>query len=569
MRKIQIIIMVFFLFTIGTIFSNDSQRPALFDMILVGDPVLEDLRFLSLNSGRPFLSFSPPLAPGEIRNFLDSIDAGRLSAPAREAYYRVRRRLVPQANISTSHGVFTSLFNINSTIKARARFNPDVDEYPQNPNIKPFLAIPVRLFFSNNLQFFVEPSVTMRPTEYRLDTFDFNIPTSYDTYEETMPLRAFAAAGGDWWNFQIGRDRLFWGTGHTGSLMFSDNSQNFTFARFSVFAPMFKYSLIVNQMPLRLTRRHLHPYWDIDSEHWEMTDGWNSLPSNLIRSNQRYFYLHRIDFTLFNRVSIGIMEGVMVGNSPIELRYLTPLMIFHSLFSWEYYDRWEPPYYGEHWRRHGTGNDVTGSIFSIEVNWNIVRNLAVYGQFVMNEFATPGERRSNPDQPPNALGYMAGIQFARSFTTWASIFFLEFIYTDPYLGILSSPFASFIQQNRYGQIYYIGFQRYTIALTLGANFFNSGTLNFFSNFSWIVTGEHNKFDRIIWNWQRSPEAAGETTPSGVPEHKFILSVGAGWRPVPWLALNTELTGIVAHNNNHVSGSRALGGQVSFSVSFQY
>ena len=568
MKKIQFIILVFSLFAIGNIFSQTTQSANLFDMVLVGDPVLEDLRFLSLKTGRPFLSFSPPLAPGEIMNFLDSIDDSRLSVPAREAYSRVRRRLIPQANISTSHGIFAAHFNINSTIKARVRFNTDVDEYPLHPNIEPFVALPVRLFFSNNLQFYVEPSLTMRPTEYRLDTFDLNIPTSYATYNESMPLRAFMASGGEWWSFQIGRDRLFWGTGHTGSLMFSDNSQYFTFARFSFFAPFFKYSLIVNQMPLRLTRNLFNT--DIDGFEPDFWDAWWEDPSNLTRSNHRYFYLHRIDFTLFNRVSVGIMEGVMVGNSPIEIRYLNPLMIFHSLFSWEYYDHWHPPYGEGYWLRHRRGNDMTGSIFSVEINWNIIRNLAVYGQFVMNEFATRGERRSNPDQPPNALGYMAGIQFAHSFNTWASISFLEFIYTDPFLGILSTPFASFIQQNRYGQNYYIGFRRDTILLTLGTNFFNTdNTLHFSGNFSWMATGEHNKFDRIIWNWQRSPAAASETTPTGVTEHKFILSLGAGWRPMPWLVFNTNITGIVSHNNNHVAGSRELGGQASFSVSFRY
>jgi len=560
MKKALTIFLVLFLFTVSNIFSQASQP---FDMILTGDPVLEDLRFLSLNSRQPFLSFSPPLAPGEIRNFLDSLNEENLSTPAREAYHRARRRLTPRANISSSHGNFTSLFNINSTVNARVRFNSDVSEYPQNPNIKPFVAVPMRFFFSNNLQLYFEPSLTMRPTEYRLDTFDLNIPTSYDTYNESMPLRVFLAAGGDWWNFQIGRDRLFWGTGHTGSLMFSDNSQYSTFARLSFFAPRFKYSLIVNQMPLNIGNRNRNIF---DTDH--DPDWWNH--EHLTRSNHRYFYLHRIDFTLFNRVSIGIMEGVMVGNSPVELRYLNPLMIFHSLFSWDYYDRWIPPHPNEVWRHRERGNDITGSIFSIEINWNIMRNLAVYGQFVMNEFASPGERRSNPDQPPNALGYMAGVQFAHSFNTWASIFFLEFIYTDPYLGILSSPFASFIQQNRYGQFYHIGFQRDTISLTLGANVFNSDTtLNFSGNFSWVATGEHNKFDRIIWNWQRSPEAADETTPTGTAEHKFILSLGAGWRPLSWLVLNANITGIVSHNNNHVDGARALGGQASFSVSFQY
>ena len=557
MKKTCAIFLLFFLFSISSISSQTTR----FDMILVGDPILEDLRFLSLNSGTPFLSFSPPLAPGEIRNFIDAIDTERLSAPAQAAYQRVRRRLVPQANISSSHGIFTSLLNINSTIKARVRFNSDVAEYPQNPNIKPFLALPLRLFFAGNLQFYFEPSLTMRPSEYRLDTFDLNIPASYSAYKESMPLRAFAAGGGDWWNFQIGRDRLFWGTGHTGSLIFSDNSQYFTFARLSFFAPRFKYSLIVNQMPLNIGNRYRNIFGANHDPDW-----WDA--NHLTRSNHRYFYLHRIDFTLFNRVSIGIMEGVMVGDSPLELRYLNPFMIFHSLFSWEYYERWVPPYPEAVWRNRGRGNDLTGSIFSIEINWNIIRNLAVYGQFVMNEFASPGERGSNPDQPPNALGYMLGVQFAHSFNTWASVFFVEFIYTDPYLGILSTPFASFIQQNRFGQYYHIGFRRDTIALTLGANFFNKDTLHFSGNFSWIATGAHNK-GGLTWSWQKSPEAAAETTPTGTAEHKFILSLGAGWRPLSWLVLNANITGIVSHNNNHVAGAGALGGQASFSVSFQY
>ena len=556
-KKILLLFLTLNLFTVSNAFSETTEQSAPFDMISTGDPVLNDLRYLVLVTGRPFLSFTPPLSPGEVRYFLYTIDSSLLPTSAQAAYYRVLSRLTPSANLSFSSGIFSTFIEINSTLEGRLRFNREVREFPRNPNISPFIAAPVRFHFGNTFQLFVEPSITMRPDRYRLDRFDLNIPTYYFEFNDSQPLRFFAAAGGTWWNFQIGRDRLFWGTGHTGSLTFSDNSQYFDFARFSVFSSVFKYSFIVNQMPLTLSRDLFYPDNEIISSWWDN-------PANRKRSIHRYYYLQRIDFTLFNRLSIGIMEGIMVGNSPLQLRYLNPLRVFHSLFAWEDYGSWYPPPSHQDWRP----GDMIGSLLSLEVNWNIFGNLAFYGQFVMNEFASPGERRSDPNQPPNALGYMAGFQFARSFNSWTSIFFLEFIYTDPYLSILSSPFGSFIQQNRFGQFYYIGFTRDTIALTAGANFFNSDFL-FFSGFlSWISSGAFNRYG-LIWNWERTPGAFDETTPTGTAENQLILSLGAGWRALPWLTFNANIAGIVSINNNHIHGANALGGQASFSVRIQY
>jgi hypothetical protein len=284
--------------------------------------------------------------------------------------------------------------------------------------------------------------------------------------------------------------------------------------------------------------------------------GWDDI-SDLQHVLQRYFYLHRLDFKLFNRVSIGIMEGIMTGNSPLELRYLNPIIFFHSLFAWDDFPKWAP-----------NNGSMIGSFASLEVNWNIVRNLAVYGQFVMNEITFPGET----DEHPNALGYLAGIQFAHSFKNWTGVSYLEFIYTDPYLSILSSPFASFIQMDRLGNYYYIGYPRDTISVILGTNFFYGDKLNFSGSFSWIVSGQHNKnnlTNGLTWDWEKGPEAMSRRTPTGTAENKFVLSLGAGWKPQPRLAFNASVAGIISHNNNHTAGSNQIGGQASFSVGFKY
>ena len=548
MKPLRLFVIALFSFNISGLFATP------FDMIPAGDPVLRDLRFLSLESGRPFLSFTPPLSPAEIEQFLNSLDPALLSNPAQHAYNRVRNRLTPSAPFRFSSNNFTALANINSTFEARVRFNPEISWYPLYPNVPPFLSMPIRLCFSNFFQLYVEPILAANPVYYtRPERFGVNVPYGYHHFDVNMPLRAFVAAGGPWWNFQLGRDRLFWGTGHTGSLTFSDNSDFFEFMRLSAFSDFFKYSLTVSQMPLEVTEAlYARPFQNPYD------------PSSMMLTTQRHFYLHRIDLNLFNRVSIGVMEGIMAGNSGLELRFLNPLVIFHSLFSWHDYEPWpENPEMGS----------MIGSFFSIDLNWNITRNLAFHGQFVMNEFALPGELRADGVEPPNALGYLAGLSYTHSFNNWGSVFFFEFIYTDPYLFILSSPFASFIQMRRispdYLQYYFIGYPRDTMAFTLGTRFFNNdASLNFTGYLSWVSRGEHNK-DGITWNWERTQEAFDARTPTGVAENQLVASFAAQWKLSPFFTLNGGFTGIFSINNRHLSGSNAIGGQAMFSVSFRY
>ncbi|MDR1072851.1 MAG: capsule assembly Wzi family protein [Treponema sp.] len=69
-----------------------------------------------------------------------------------------------------------------------------------------------------------------------------------------MPLRAFVAAGGAWWNFELGRDRLSYGLGRSGNMAVSDTPDYYDMARLSFFSPVFKYSLLVSQMPFTINK---------------------------------------------------------------------------------------------------------------------------------------------------------------------------------------------------------------------------------------------------------------------------------------------------------------------------
>jgi len=546
MKKLNIFLIIFLIISVKLFASP-------YDMILVGDPVIEDIRFISLESGRSILSFTPPFAPHEIEDFLNRIDESNLSAPAKQAYNRVRNRLILKTPLSLSWKNFSLSLNVNLTLEGKARFNTDIDWYPYYPKIPSLLSVPLKIFFAETLQLYVDPAVGIDPFDYNKNGYFANniVFLGDNDIHGNSPFRTFVAAGGSWWNFQLGRDRLSFGTGISGNLSIADNPPFYEFMRLSFFSKNFKYSLIVNQTPLRVTEA-LYKELDIDPDYFTST-------------TQRYFYLSRIDCTLFNVLSLSVSEGVMAGNSALELRYFNPLMIFHNIMTWRDYDNWPGAING------GGEGHLNGSFFSAEINWHIIKSLSAYGQFVMTELAIgPELNEGNKErQNPNAIGYLFGLQYSHSFNNWGSVFYLECIHTSPFLYINPSPFASIIYmhvvefvhpENYY---YYFGYPRDTFALTAGARFFYNDILTISGEFSWIASGKRGGYP-IVWKMEIDHSWA----PSGIPENNFILSIGAEWKLYQFLTINANVTGIYSQNYNHGNEDKT-GGQISLSVSFHY
>ncbi|MCL2764392.1 MAG: capsule assembly Wzi family protein [Treponema sp.] len=539
-------------FAVLFIFSAVNVFPAPYDMIPAGDPVLEDLLFLSLESGNPILSFTPPLSPHEIKIFLDSLDTDSLSASARNAYDRIEKRINPQTRINLKSDYFLFTLNINSTLETRTRFNSDISWFPQYPDIPSLVALPLNFYFSDSLQLYIEPALIMDPFSYaNAGCFAHNVPMDMQDLDQTVPLRAFIALGNSWWNIQLGRDRLSFGTGQSGNLAISDNPQFHEFARLSFFSKYFKYSMLVSQMPLELNEDIVN-YLEADS---------------LRQTTQRYFYYHRIDFSIKNILTVSLSEGVMAGNTPLEIRYLNPTIIFHSLYSFWNYPKWDG---SGGYPNDGTG-DMNGSLFSFEINWNVIKSLAVYGQFVMNQISTPYKEQQFGDQPPNGFGYLVGSRYSHSLGRWGCIYHLEFAYTDPYLHMNPSPFASHIHMRYLGvhpgrlQYSFMGYPRDRILTTAGASIFNNDTLLLTGEFTWISQGEHT----IKWDWEKTEDSFKASTPTGIAENRYILSLGAKWKINSFFTCKSSVTGIFSVNNAHKTGMNIAGGQLMASISFQY
>jgi hypothetical protein len=328
----------------------------------------------------------------------------------------------------------------------------------------------------------------------------------------------------------------------------SDTPDYYDMARLSLFSPAFKYSVLISQMPLAL-----------DSEIAP-----NPPENALSHTTQRYLYVHRLDVRLFRRVSIGFTEGIMVGDSPPEVRFLNPFIIFHSFAAWRDYDMWK-----------GVDNqraDMVGSLFSLDVNWAIIPALSLYGQFVMNEWSTPYEFERWPEsQAPNATGFLAGVEYTRDFAGWAASFYMEWMYSDPYLYILSTPFASYVWMRRVSDIEPLRYNwighpegRDTIMYTVGSTV-SKENLGLFLNLSFVQKGEHT----LWWDWGMGPEYTDKKTPSGIPENKLSLAMGATWKPFAWLEFSAQAGGGVIFNHVHVSGGQEYGLDAILSIRFIY
>jgi hypothetical protein len=525
-----------------------------FSMISAGDPVLGDIRVLVRASGSSFLSFTPPLSRDEALHILDEIDPESLAPSLRELYDRVYASLSPA--LRYAEGSFGLAAHAVLSPEIHLRTNTTIPFTRPDTTSPLALSLPLTAYFADTVELTITPSVSADPFFYEESNSPWavNIPYEAKRFDLNMPLRAFVAAGGDWWNFQLGRDKVSYGLGHTGNLTISATPDYYDFARFSLFSRSFKYSSFVSQMPLNVNDTQ------ILSDDRRNAAG----PDALLNTMGRYLYHHRIDTRIFRKLSLSISEALMVGNSPPELRYMSPLIIMHNFWPWREYDEW------------GTGEKgyMSGSLFSFEVDWAVIPSLALYGQFVLNEFSTSYELKNFPDSlPPNGLGYLAGAEYARAFGAWQALFYGEFVYTDPYLYTLSSPFASYVWMRRLSDVgskplrykwtgHVEGRDMMLFALRAA---FSTTDLLLSADLSLVNHGEHG----IAWDWSQDKQALAETTPTGTVERRLTLGLGAAWQPLAWLSLSGHAAGVLLLNADHSAGQTEAGLELYFSATLKY
>jgi hypothetical protein len=201
---------------------------------------------------------------------------------------------------------------------------------------------------------------------------------------------------------------------------------------------------------------------------------------------------------------------------------------------------------------------------------------------MMNEIAFVTEK-DDPNIQPNAMGWMLGIEYARAWRRWALSLYLEGLYTDPYLYIMESPFASFITMRRLSQsvkpefgagrqyaneklrYQWIGHSegRDTIMGALGASLYND-KLSLAFETSFARKGEHD----INWDWEDGAEAYDERTPTGTPLNRLIFSIESIWQAADFISIQSYAAQSLYWNFNHQRGDFEASSEVGVAVVFR-
>lgn len=517
-------------------------------MFAAGDGIFDDLRILALESNRVFFSFTPPLSSYEILNFLSDIEEYKLSVSGKQAFDRIERRLFPKTIFELKGFSLSAGLSLGGEISVRTNDDiywtlPDLDR-PE------FIRIPVNLYLMDIAQLSFEEAYQNFPGVRNDNSYiNTNLPVKFDFLDGGgRPFRAFAALGKNWWNIQIGRDRLSFGGARSGNLLLSDTPDYYDFARISVFASWIKYSMVISQIPLFFNQSFVDPLIVDFSNNQDIQTG----------SVNRYTYIHRIDVSLGKKFSLGITEQLITGDSSIQLRFLNPFMFTHNYFSGYDNPKW--------------GNDIgmmDNALFSIDFHCAPFKNLSFYGQWVIDEINIKiFEGGSNE---PGGMGYLAGVEYYMPFKKSAALFFAEFVYADPYLYVDNSPFAASywfrrmvgnpVSDSRYRWIGHPN-GRDAITLILGSRIYLNEKLNIAAGAGYAVRGEHG----IVWDLTNSEYSAAERTPTGRPEHALTFSASAEYKLTKTITAYGGAALDIMFNAYH--GDTALGG-MEFSIGVKY
>ena len=116
---------------------------------------------------------------------------------------------------------------------------------------------------------------------------------------------------------------------------------------------------------------------------------------------------HRLEWNLFNRMTLVLSENVMYASDMFDVRYLNPAFIYHNL------------------------NNVSmfNAIAHAELDISIAKGLNAYGQYVLDQARAPNE----PDNKADASGFLVGVEYAHEIETGVLQASLEFAQTTPIL----------------------------------------------------------------------------------------------------------------------------------------
>lgn len=457
MKKLFTLLLCLLLIS-GSVFAYSANGNKVYDL---KSDLYEAITQLYIMTGHALPSTTGPYSESELVHMLSKIPKDSLPEYGKSIYEYVEAEL--KSNPYNEEKKMGIDWDINANLEVYAHTNSDDERFQTKYNWgfgvneqAPMLAFALETWPLDHFYGYAEFSFgnyiltgDNNSAEFGANKFHTNVlglqnvpAFNIAMLNLNMPYRAFASAGGDGWLFQVGRERLSWGPGVSGNLTIGDHIQYHNMARITTFTDNFKYTFMTSFLP------HPQNYYN-STAGTPKADGSEgiedhsiiSTPKNSgiwqgeIVSGVKMFMSHRLEGRFFNdKLNFALTESIIYQNasSTLDLAVINPSMIYHS-----YYIR-----------------NMANSLLSVELDYTPINHLNIYGQFVVDEFAMPGENwpGSTSSAFPNGFGYMLGVKGNYPLQTGILTGSLEFVKTDPYLYLR---YSDEDQLNQYG-LNYIG-----------------------------------------------------------------------------------------------------------------
>lgn len=533
-----VLIFFFVLFTIAApLFSQNHQR-----VVELSSTLYSLLDSIYFESGKAHPYKAKPWTEEEFLFQIKQIDRTKLSDAGKSAYDFILASLEPperrysedkfsfRAGLELNPEVFYQIPIAGSegyTTLERYYYKRDGVGVPVDSehdwvhgyeSRKAFLNIPLEFWFFDSL--YMISSISAKEEDLATyntgNYFNFLFDEASPYLDLYFPFRALISAGGENWNFQLGRDSLSWGNGISGNLMLSDYSDYYDFVQIKAYWKRFSITNLYIIMD-----RFTHNGTNID---------------------YKAFLGRRIDLRPHDRILISLTESVTFANLPPELiRDFNFLMIFHN---------WTIP-------------ERTNSLMTVELSVNPWKYFNIYGQIAMDEFATAYEDERDGGGGPPIFGYLAGLSGSIPLGPGYLSLAAEWVLTSPWLyNRRAAPYYDNVRrywslaEDVYGNEYKYAYVTKPLGYLYGPdsivwyvnlNYLKPGGFSVLLETTFLTQGE--KTISSVWDPQ-----PGDAAPSGdYPEKKFILHMGTEVPVLPWISLGANIYYVSVINQDHQEG----------------
>ena len=529
------------------LYSLPEQR-----IVYPGEWVYDALGVLSQEQGVVFFMDSS-LTVGHIRFLLQEIDEQALSPSGQVLYERIIEYLKGFSGYTVQADGIQA--DIDGLVQPELYFktNPAVDWIYAHHNRQPLFMLPLRISLGSFITAEMDPYFGENEYAASLHENHTNIPWGdlVAQGDVHIPRRAYVSAGlpfgrasGVHLSLGIGDD--FFGRTRTGSIILSEYLERVNYAQLSFYSPILRYAAEVMQYQVN-----------------------------------KYHYMHYLQIRPHKRVSLSFAEGAMV-NAPLELRYLNPMMIFHSYEGWKTYDDYNDSLNPESVPALDNEGSRVGAFFGAKIDYLPWKYFRIYGLFAMTQLQLPAEwDRWEALLTPDAVAFQGGIEVSLPAPQGYWMFGFEGVYTYPYMYLKEdkgwSYYKEMVEMDGITVRYWTGtpFGPDSIAGTLWATYRRTQDAkgsDWSLGFSLVAAAQGEKSSTAIFDtdtYQPTPEAAHVVhPPTGIPTYTYTFTLRGSWSPLEWLHFSLQPGYKIIGNYAHTEDRMEQGFELTFSARIQ-